>query len=56
MCAVWAIRTSCGNYDKSMQLQGKVEAALGIESLPEWNDAPGRTKEEVIAALESVGL
>lgn len=30
-----------------------IEAVVGTAILPDWNDAPGRTKDEVIAALLS---
>ena len=28
---------------------------IGIDSLQEWNDAPDRTREEVLSALEEAG-
>jgi hypothetical protein len=36
-------------------LARKLNKQLNIESLAIWNDTPGRTKEEVIAALEAIG-
>jgi hypothetical protein len=32
----------------------KMHAALGRNNLPVWNDAPGRTKDEVLALLRRV--
>jgi hypothetical protein len=31
-----------------------MHAALGRNNLPVWNDAPGRTKDEVLALLRRV--
>ena len=37
-----------------MAITAKFKHALNIESLPEWNDNPNRTQEEVLAAFDKV--
>ncbi len=50
-------RATCHNH--SAYLRGEVDAvrfavvkAIGWENIPAWNDRPGRTKEEVLAAID----
>ena len=53
-CVTEAIRRSCPDYpndDLDIAAMKRLERHLGTLDLPAWNDAPGRTKEEVVAAL-----
>ena len=46
------------SIDRRLEAANKLINMLGLEyhsHIPQWNDTPGRTKEEVIALLESVG-
>ena len=59
-CVRGAIYSASG-YDGSMSnnrsiylmARAKFTKFLGIEDCHDWNDAPGRTKEEVITALRA---
>lgn len=50
VCAFWAIEFAGG---ATMAHIRKMNAATGM-SIAAWNDAPGRTKEEVIAVLREL--
>lgn len=59
-CLIGALHTAAYDIDSNLYdgAYGKVAHFLTIDNnvtkqtLPRWNDAKGRTKEEVIAALE----
>jgi hypothetical protein len=53
--AVYAPRERDGSYDESAEdaAYAQVCAVIGTNRLISWNDEPGRTAEEVIAALEA---
>ena len=64
-CALGAIERACGSHvkpgespeqEQRRRLRMAVEDSLGLkgEGLASWNDRPGRTKEEVVLALERV--
>ena len=50
-CVVEALLKSERHYEIGKRLRDH----LGVEHLPTWNDTPGRTADEVIAALEAIG-
>lgn len=51
-CAVGAM-IAVSTISDARPAQIRVENFLGVPRLMEWNDAPGRTAEEVIAALRA---
>lgn len=59
-CLVYAIDKCCFDDDAFWEMRDKLYKHLrniGQDaSLQSWNDTPGRTKEEVIAACKEVGL
>ena len=58
VCAIGALRASQANDDKSCDLHGYyalsnvVEELTGDFSIAGFNDAPGRTKRQVLAAFD----
>ena len=55
-CAAAAIGDVLATYRTSTlacrrEIVGALLHATGLWSIPDWNDEPGRTKEEVVAAL-----
>ena len=53
-CAVGALKLAAGGHSMVLERTGAVLARhLGLRgsTIPEWNDKPGRTKEEVIQAM-----
>ena len=56
-CAVGAIMAACKEDSENISMLIKrVRDSLNVPRLTLWNDEPGRTKQEVIDALEKVGL
>ena len=56
-CLSGALRSVCGGIDSTeperyLPAWGYLRALIGREAIT-WNDAPGRTADEVIAALEA---
>jgi hypothetical protein len=49
-CAVGAIYHVAKTPDEALTVRGALGALLD-QSVPEWNDAPGRTQAEVVAKL-----
>jgi hypothetical protein len=57
-CAAWAITQAARNlsqydYGLAEHVGNRLARIVGARSIPFWNDAPGRTKEEVIAAMRA---
>lgn len=53
-CIVGAILKIYNNYpDKQTSIFNKVEQIIRM-NISLWNDAPGRTKQDVVALLESI--
>ena len=53
-CVAEAIRRACPGYPNDnldIAAMNLLERHLSTLDIPAWNDAPGRTKEEVVAAL-----
>jgi hypothetical protein len=51
-CAMGAIGAVANrDYDLDEAACNRLRRSLGIDSIAEWNDAPGRTAEEVVTAL-----
>lgn len=40
----------------SVEVRQRIKDHLGIENLVHWNDAPGRTFEDVLAVVKELGL
>lgn len=56
MCIMGCLLKASGHDAiQAVKLANKLRSSLDHLSLVRWNDAPGRTKEEVIAALEAIG-
>jgi hypothetical protein len=57
-CVIGAIRCVAGLFDFGLGDRAKQTLAshLGVTNLADWNDAPERTKEQVIAALSAAAL
>lgn len=61
VCLVGAINVACGNYADEDAVDeaawwSALDAYLGEARPPTWNDQPGRTAAEVIAALRAASL
>lgn len=55
VCAAQAIRMAVGSSESGFPYHlaiGKFVGFTGCPTVPGWNDQPGRTAEQVIAALE----
>jgi hypothetical protein len=52
-CILGAIRRVGGTGHDRWKAVGALCRSLGIENIAEWNDAPERTQEEVVAALRA---
>jgi hypothetical protein len=50
-CLVTALNRSGVDGDELRESADEIRSELGINLLSVWNDVPGRTKEEVLAAL-----
>lgn len=55
-CAVGAIKRSDFPTGSSLDVLREHIGAASVEDVYRWNDAPGRTKDEVIAVLKACGL
>jgi hypothetical protein len=58
-CAEAAIRQAADGTPAKISLKSMPARALlekRVETIPIWNDAPGRTKEQVIEALEAAAF
>lgn len=53
-CVVGAIRCCAADDEEGDKAKAKLAAHLGVDNLSTWNDEPGRTREEVSAALRAV--
>jgi hypothetical protein len=59
VCLSAAIQQALGQCDKALRwrfgemIQNAVVTEVNAESLVDWNDAPGRTAEEVATALRN---
>lgn len=53
-CAAMGIRRVAGreNFDTGTKALTAMGDHLGVDSVVEWNDAPGRTRQEVIDAMK----
>ncbi|GAC1439067.1 MAG: hypothetical protein NVSMB58_35400 [Terriglobales bacterium] len=51
-CLVASIGDQFAPYEPSQRSRNLLRMVTGCESLPDWNDAPERTKTEVLAALD----
>jgi hypothetical protein len=49
-CAIGAITAANGSSSSSSEVF--LERAVGTDDVPAWNDAPGRTQAEVLAAFD----
>ena len=57
VCVARAIRVCATGTRQFLEARAPLLSALGMDhalDLPNWNDTPGRTAEEVIATLRSV--
>lgn len=50
------IPTDNARDELSLKMQGRIRDALGLYSISNWNDAPERTEEEVIALLKRLDI
>ncbi len=55
-CMIGAIEKSLFITSKAFSRLERVVKSKGFEIIADWNDAPGRTHAEVIAALKEAGL
>ena len=55
-CLSQALLRCSESYEIYKTKQEKIEMILGFVILSSWNDAPERTKDEVLAVLREVGL
>lgn len=53
-CLIGSIRHACGSINNLQEVINKLQTKIGT-SLITWNDTMGRTKEDVIILLESIG-
>lgn len=53
-CLSGALRAAWGGSEEYLHARNFVVAVIGASCLPTWNDAPDRTKEDVLAALDEV--
>ncbi len=54
VCAGWAIYRS--NRQFQLQAAARLRGHLNISDIATWNDRPGRTRDEVTAALRAAAL
>ena len=55
-CLWGAIRFCYPNIYQAAQIEERVRQVLLIGSIVDWNDAPERTYEEVMAVVEKAGI
>lgn len=55
-CLVGAITMEAGHHDIFRAAAKLFESHLGRHDIVAWNDAPERTKEEVVSALRAAAL
>ena len=52
-CIVWHLSALCGSHTALFHaVLDWIGQAIGTASVVDWNDAPGRTQAEVVAALD----
>lgn len=62
VCLLGALAVACGGHpngglnDAAELVWRTLQGVVGTEYLVHWNDTPGRTADEVIAALEVAGM
>ena len=54
-CVIGAINQCYKSYRKTDEIVERLAVYLNITSVTAWNDSYGRTKNEVVAALEAIG-
>lgn len=50
---IGAIRCTAGDDDEGDKAKAKLAKHLKVDNLADWNDEPGRTREQVVAALRA---
>ena len=53
-CLFWAIATCYREPKEMWEIDRRVREFLGIESIPKWNDAPGRKFEDVLDVADTL--
>lgn len=56
VCADQAIAQVTDDVEIQHEARRRFKAYLGIDSIPLWSDAPGRTKEQIVAAWREAAL
>jgi hypothetical protein len=51
--AIWQARSQIGGWESQARVEQLRTIIPAPHSIVDWNDAPGRTADEVIAALEA---
>ena len=54
-CTIGAVFKCYGDDEDGYDILETLKNYLDVFYISVWNDTPGRTKEEVIAALEAIG-
>lgn len=55
-CASAAIYVAYVGTNEVFVVRNALHAVIGDDDIVKWNDAPGRTQDEVIAAFEQAGI
>lgn len=56
VCAIGGIDKACNGYWIRANTRERFRSYLGRGLISNWNNAPGRTKEEVVHALRSAAM